>query len=466
MKKLAFFSLSALLLAAPVQASDDGWDDWGEGGEAWETDNGGDGDAANADKLQGCSGFAHCREHNADSLPSSPWTLRGFTELAGGGFTRSNVTPKQSSLAESRSQLAASRYFGDHFFSAKLELVGDGVDEAGRLEARELYLDLDISPSFALRLGQQVLTWGTGDFVFVNDFFAKDWQAMFSGREDDYLKASAAALKATVYGAAANLDIVWTPVLAEDEYINGERFSYYKPSYYNPGAGQIVAAPLRVRAAKPARTLENSQLALRLSKTHHGVEYAAYAYYGPNPQPLGFDPALGRNTFPQTRSLGASVRAPAASGIANMELAWWQGEDSKGSKPLLPNDQLNILFGYERELVSNLTMGTQWLAQQLQDYGAARRALGGAATQGDEWHHTLTLRLTHLALQQKLTTSLFSFYSPDAEDYYIKPKISYRHNDHWQWILGGNLFGGKDRFTQWGQFVDNSNVYARIRYTF
>ena len=39
--------------------------------------------------------------------------------------------------------------------------------------------------AFDVKIGQQVLTWGTGDYVFLNDLFPKDYPSFFAGRSDD-----------------------------------------------------------------------------------------------------------------------------------------------------------------------------------------------------------------------------------------------------------------------------------------
>jgi hypothetical protein len=294
----------------------------------------------------------------------------------------------------------------------------------------------------------------------LNDFFPKDWQSMFSGRDDSYLKAPSTSFKLTGYSELLNLDVVWTPNMTPDTFISGERFAYF-----NPSIGQLTNQ--RLYAEEPANQIENSELGLRANKTQDGIEYAIYGYRGFYKQPLGFDAVSGSNVFPRLNSLGASVRGPLISGIANLEIAYWDSvNDRTGGNPFIPNSEWRGLIGFEREAMTNLTFGVQWFVQKTEDYRAFRLNSLQPAYLIDEWHHTLTTRLTYLAWQQKLTLSVFGFYSPDSQDYYLKPKISYRMDDHWFYELGANEFGGADNFTQWGQFQDSSNVYGRVKYTF
>ena len=53
-----------------------------------------------------------------------------------------------------------------------------------------------------VKLGRQVLTWGTGDLLFLNDLFPKDWVSFFAGRDDEYLKAPSNTLRATQYNGS------------------------------------------------------------------------------------------------------------------------------------------------------------------------------------------------------------------------------------------------------------------------
>jgi hypothetical protein len=80
------------------------------------------------------------------------------------------------------------------------------------------------SQQFDIKVGQQILTWGTGDYVFLNDLFAKDFQSFFAGRDDDYLKAPSLSLKVSGFFDLANVDFVVTPKFTPDTYINGDYF--------------------------------------------------------------------------------------------------------------------------------------------------------------------------------------------------------------------------------------------------
>ena len=48
----------------------------------------------------------------------------------------------------------------------------------------------------------------------------------------------------------------------------------------------------------------------------------------------------------------------------------------------------------------------------------------------------------------------------------LRPHAKYKVNDHWTVEAGGNLFLGESNSTFFGQFEDNTNVYAGARWSF
>ena len=84
----------------------------------------------------------------------------------------------------------------------------------------------------------------------------------------------------------------------------------------------------------------------------------------------------------------------------------------------------------------------------------------------DEDRHVITVRLTKLLMEQNLHLSLFTFYSPSDQDMYLRPKAHYKISDSWAVEGGGNIFVGDEDHTFFGQFEDNTNMYAAMRYSF
>ncbi|MBV1931244.1 MAG: hypothetical protein KUG71_05970 [Porticoccaceae bacterium] len=392
--------------------------------------------------------------------------IHGFVEAAYGTRLHSNQwLDRHDTLNEARLRLDYSHYFGAVYGSYKGDFLVDDLAWNGpfiETQTREALLRFSFSQNSDIQLGRQILTWGTGDLVFLNDLFPKNWVAFFSGREMEYLKAPSDAIKFSYFNKLANIDLVWSPEFDPDTYMRGERFSYFSPL-----ADSIVAAPPRLSVDEPDTGLDDGELALRLYKTIKGYEWAVYGYHGYFKSPVGFDPRSGLNYFPKLSSVGASVRGTVGRGIGNMEIAWYQSEqDRDGTDPFIPNSQLRFLSGYEQELITRLTLGLQYYLEWTQDYDQLKDNSLLPDKEPEEYRHVLTTRINYRSPQEKLTLSLFVFYSPTDDDFFALPKLIYRLSDSWSSEVGINIMGGKEDFTFFGQFEENSSVFTRIRYSF
>ena len=133
---------------------------------------------------------------------------------------------------------------------------------------------------------------------------------------------------------------------------------------------------------------------------------------------------------------------------------------------MTPNDQQRFLAGYEWEAARNFQVALQYYAEILLDYDGYRSMLPSGQSARDEVRQVATLRLTRLLMNQNLILSLFTFYSPTDADGYCRPSLAYQVDDRWRLMGGANLFWGREDHTFFGQFDDNNNVYAAIRYAF
>ena len=420
----------ALLLAAPASHSqEDDWEEWGE--DEW-----------------------------ADEAAGPQWS--GFVEGAvGSRWDEDPAVGRTQTLGDLRFRLETEWDRDRLIIGFKGEAWYDHYLEELDGELRDLTVAFSPTVNWDVNLGRQVLTWGTGDLVFLNDLFPKDWVSFFAGRDDEYLKAPSNAIRATWYTEVVNVDVAWTPVFEPDEFLTGERLSFFSPL-----AGGRVAPDPPLSAVEPDKDVENGELAVRLFKNVKGAEYALYAYRGFFHQPTAFTGTM-RPTFAPLSAVGASVRRSLGPGLFNAETVLYASRDDRaGDDPLIPNDQVRLLLGYEQEAVTNLTIAFQYYLEWTLDHGALIANSPTPELEPDEYRHVLTNRLTYRLNQDKLTLSLFTFFSPSDEDYYLRPVVAYRYSDQWSFAGGANIFDGDEPHTFFNQFSDNSNVYARARYHF
>ena len=396
--------------------------------------------------------------------------FNGFADARYGARLQSDSYQKQTALAETRLQLGLFRMGGSSTLQLRADFYYDDVVEQksvdleegnGWIDLREANLLFSPHSLVDLKVGRQILTWGTGDLLFVNDLFPKDWQAFFIGRDVEYLKAPSDAVLISLFPGWFNIDIVYTPRFDPDRYIRGERLSYW-----NPGLNRIAGRDAVVSPSTPDRWFSDDEIALRLTKNINGYETALYFYDGYWKSPVGFDPLAATALFPRLSVYGASLRGNLGPGVAHLEMGYYDSRhDRSGDDPLLPNSEWRFLAGYEQEVVRNVTLAGQYYLEALQRYDAYESTTL-AATARDPYRHLVTLRLTWLMLNQNLNLSLFCYYSPTDADIYLRPALKYKLTDAWQLSAGANIFYGRYDHTFFAQFNQNTNLYTGVRYSF
>lgn len=441
-------------------------------------DLGGNGSGSDTGSASASSGTASDSESGAsftdrlhDFTGSLPFELTGFAEMRGGVRVHDQNYEKRTSIGEERLQLQMDKYWNNVTMRVTSDFVADQVADhypinldtgAGWIDLREAYLSWRATSFMDIKAGRQVLTWGTGDFLFLNDMFPKDYDSFFIGRDDEYLKAPSDALKTSFFSDLANLDLVYSPHFNAARYNDGSRISIY-----NPLVGAVAGNQNILDVDPRSDWFSEDEWAARLYRNFGAYETALYAYNGYWKTPQGLDMSNSRAFFPRLSTYGGSVRGPVSKGIGNVEVAYYDSMDDRaGTNPLLPNSQFRFLAGYEQEIATELTGGIQYYVEHTMDYAALKRNAPSGSPLPRENRQVITVRLTKMLMNQDLTLSLFNFWSPNELDGYVRPVANYKINDQWQFSTGANIFYGQKRTTFFGQLEDNTNIYACLRYSF
>ncbi|MCK5351506.1 hypothetical protein KAJ77_02955, partial [bacterium] len=298
-------------------------------------------------------------EDGGDPDDSSPVEFGGFLDARLGFRTSDDPNQADSTIRELRIQLELQKDWDIVSLRTVADLLFDPVADDdrldlengdGALDLREASILYRASSWMDIKAGRQVLTWGTGDLIFINDLFPKDWNSFFIGRDLEYLKAPSDAVKVSLYTASVNLDVAYTPKFDSDRYIDGRRISYY-----HPALGDIVGRNEPLITEDPDDWFEDDEIAARLYWNLGSWETALYGYDGYWKSPNGYDGFTGLFTFPRLTVLGASTRGPVSGGIGNAEVGHYDSRDDEdGSDPQVRNSEWRVLLGYERELAPDL----------------------------------------------------------------------------------------------------------------
>ncbi len=417
--------------------------------------------------------FLPARAYAGFTLFKNGPQIHGFLENDYGVKLSNDLTKRDNfNLLEQRLQLKTRMFptwnqvLSD--WNAEIDARGDlTLDEYynGRTggEFRDLNLSLSPADWLDIKAGRQIFTWGTGDYLFVNDLFPKDYVSFYIGRDDQYLKKPSDGIKASFYANRLNLDLIVIPKFAPSTFFTGQRVSFY-----DPFTGGIAGTNSNRVLVKPPENPENTEVASRLYRNFGSYETDIYFYRGHYKLPQGYlNEAAHELFYPRLDVYGASVRGPGAGGILSLEFGYYNSrQDTKGDNRLIANSMNKFLVGYAKDLGNDLSLGLQYLFEQTLDYGDYLRSLMPYDQVRDEYRQVVTLRLTKLFKNQTVRAGMFVFYSPSDQDAYLRPSIGYDLNDNLTLTLGANLAWGRDNYTEFGQMAHDKNIYTRARYSF
>lgn len=333
----------------------------------------------------------------------------------------------------------------------------DHIEKKGALELREGYIDYT-ADKWDSKIGRQIITWGLGDLLFINDIFPKDYEAFFSGRPMEYLKKGIDGLKVGLYPDFASFEIVAIPCFEPNNFPAPTRFWMFDP----------MTGITNREEKKPA----NTEFAIRIYRDIAGFDASLYFYQGFYRQPFMMPDNLALPTklslfYPKLSVYGASLQGRALDGVLSLEAGYYDSrQDRAGSNPLMPNSQTKFLIGYQRQLWEDFTAGLQYYGEYMQAYSEYEKNLPPGFPKENKLHQLATLRLTHFLAHQTVKLSFFSFYSPSDKDYMLNPEIKYNFSDQVWAAAGANIFGGTYPWTQFSQLAKNDNIYMQVRYEF
>jgi hypothetical protein len=400
------------------------------------------------------------------ALAPSAATAEG---ISWNGFVQSHVAARTSSVdcpagtecdfpaADLRGELEAEgkNAAGNADFFGRFDLLRDFALDETRLGTRELYGDLR-STMLAARLGRQVITWGVGDLLFINDTFPRDQVALFTGQPQQYFKLGSDALKLNAYPAPANLELVITG-FRPDNTPDSRRFVLADP----------LPTGLPRRTEEPGSRPEELETSGRVFGYLDNWELSGYAsrtHYHSPARRVTMGEIVG--TFPRLNTLGASLTGPAVKGVLSLEAGYYDSpQDRDGRDPSVENSQFRGLVGYSRQLWDDTTLGLQLYGEWMRNYSAYRETLPAGFPVKDYLRRVATFRFTQLFAHQTITFNVFAFVGLSEKDHYVIPSLRYAFSDNLWAEIGANVFGGNRNGT-FGSLQDNRNVYLTVRFAF
>jgi hypothetical protein len=330
-------------------------------------------------------------------------------------------------------------------------------------ELREAFVDLRFG-QLDVRVGRQIIAWGRADGVNPTDNLTGEDLTLLAPDDDDR-RLGTTALRATYYVGAVSFTGLWVPEF------RGHRFPL-------PPAPGLTFADERPE-------WPDDQWALRVEQTGSAVDWSVSYFHGRDltpdlgvraaPAPLDREAAISLSHH-RVRVLGADMAANLGRIALRAEGAYIDTEDTAGRDPFTKNPFLFMVVGGDRTFREYLNLNVQYLYRLVRDRRTPGEGLSateaGVATLQDVLNsqtrrvqHGASFRVAYRWLRETLEgeCAAVGFFGPDGLA--LRPKITYAISDHWNVLVGGELYRGEPS-SVFGLLRPNSTAYVEARWSF
>jgi hypothetical protein len=275
---------------------------------------------------------------------------------------------------------------------------------------------------------------------------------LYYGRdaEAEYMVTSSDALRTSIFLDDSTLDIVWSQFVPWDV-PTGERFSYFNP-FLQQTVGEKNVLDIKEN--------HSGSVMARWSTNLLGQEVALYYNRSRWQSPDGFNPQTQELFYPRLNTYGFSTRGELGKGILSLDASYYQSaQDKEGDKFWICNSEIRFILGYEFELATDLNVSFQWYQEQHQQQSQNLSSLAPGMEAAPREYNLLTMRLNQFLLSQKMTLSMFLYYSPTQKDSYFRLNMFHKFDDHWmKWLHPTHPIRVADNFIN-DNFGGNYLVY-------
>jgi hypothetical protein len=389
----------------------------------------------------------------------------------------------------------------------------------------EAYIDI-YTKHVDLRLGIQKFAWGRLDEMNPTDNMnTEDLTDPFMNEENER-KIGVPSIKTNIYTDILNVEIGWIPRYVPYRLPTPEE-RWFPPDLMAPttiktntAVGDIPVTPVYKDIDLPPCTLKNSEIGIRLSKYIAGWDLSLSYFRGYDPMPVTSSPTELTVEMEDILALKYNIKAKAyveprlhkfhVFGFDFMttygpvtlrgEYAYFKDkcynrkiedvlieettqekqdaimkkfldEYVKSGKtkqtfyidPEMVLQKDSMTYGLGMDYVyENTTVSLQCVQVYIIDYDKNKPVYFSK----DGFSTTFTLDIRQFLLHNTLEIDLAGAYNIEFKDIIISPSITYSLSDNIDAILGAIILGGKYDDALIGQFKDNDEIFATIRYSF
>ncbi len=365
-----------------------------------------------------------------------------------------------TSRARLRLEMTADMDWLYGFVSADGEKNREISSESG-VDLHEAWVE-HVADNWDLRLGEQIIIWGRADGVQITDMISPPDYTESISRDLDEIRMPVSAVRLRLLGEQMDTTLLWIPIFKAAVEPEGDNPWAVTPVF--PENLQVSSAAVR----KPANSVANSEVALKISCWLSGLDLAASVFHSWDDFPAMHRRVIRRSDgtridfIPKHHRLtifGLEGARPWSDYVFRFEAAWYRG---RYYEPASLFDQP------ERKDAVKWLGGTDWspgndwtlTAQLIGDH-----ILGDAtllARKRDRY--TATLNISKKLLNQTLTLANMLYWQLDDGEIFDRLKATYDLTDAVALSAGVDLFAGDDG--TFGRYEENSQIWLKIKYSF
>ncbi|UCH94093.1 MAG: hypothetical protein JSV88_28020 [Candidatus Aminicenantes bacterium] len=331
------------------------------------------------------------------------------------------------------------------------------------LELREAYLEY-ASDTWDFRIGRQIIIWGKADGLQVTDIISPLDLTEFLARDYEDIRSAVDALKFRVLGDKINFQLVWVPFFKAAIIPSGDNpWSFSPPLDNNENLQLIFLDPIQ-----PEKKIGNSEWFGKISLYLPGIDLAFSAFhtwddFGVTHYFLDLQSGIKRLELQQeyyrVSGFGAEFSLPRGEFVLRGETALYFNKQFEADDPgggIFKKNNINCLLGIDWYPGNDWILSAQLMDNIILDYESPIK--------NDHHTFTTTFMIEKKLMHQILTISNFLYLGLNEMDFFNRLSADYALTDELHIIIGIDLFGGDKGL--FGQFKDNQEVFASVKYNF
>lgn len=309
-----------------------------------------------------------------------------------------------------------------------------------------------------LRIGQQIVAWGRADGINPTDNLTpRDYRVMLPLEEDQR------------FG---------TPALKVDRFLSDTlTLSTFITPFFSPSRIPRVTGDYAVDVDRPARTLRNTEIGVRLDRTGSSFDGSISFYHGYNLLPnyrVAASPATLIEYYDEMNVIGVDMARNFDRFGVRAEIAYSRPEHE--NRPGMRYAQWFYVLGADRTFAETRNVNLQFVGRYVEDFHDAGSvsdpALAGTAllnaimnNQQSRTSYGISSRIGDRWRNDTVTVEVLLYVGLTRSEVYLRPLIAYALDDRTRVTVGAEVYRGSDE-SFFGRLADNSGPFLELRYSF